>query len=294
MWVVLLVVPWTRLLCLCVAARSRQVHARSSVRAGLHACDGVQAAMPRGGARRRTAVVRETTRKLMVLRWWNRKRNHADASLQQIVRQSGVCLVRADESNIFSSGNGAKSSRRTRRDEDISSDAIVLAAFAGSDAAASRATGLGDRTVQRCRLVVSAALAELQEEWLSGVLGRLHGGFLVVKRSSDETPFRVLAGHRKAEVSIKLFNQCCFLLWSAKRASRCISQLSNSRTRAAVAYSRQWSACVPRCVWSLHSRSVSVLIFVQVHLLDNCSANGKLFEVWALVLPCANVTTEPL
>ena len=44
----------------------------------------------------------------------------------------------------------------------------------------------------------------------------------MVKRSSDETPFRIKVAARGVEVSVNLFNQRCFLRWSATHATRCI------------------------------------------------------------------------
>ena len=179
----------------------------------MRVCPGaMQPLVPsRGGARPRTQLVRSVDRQLM-LRRRDMQRARKEAGLArgswEQVAAAKVCVARADEAKLLLGCDGVQPNG-LRRGKDISSDAAVLAAFAPDDPTAAQATGLNGQSVHRAQVVCAEALAHLQEGRLREIMGGLGGGLLVVKRSSDETPFHLRKGARDGVTVTKLLNQRC-------------------------------------------------------------------------------------
>ena len=95
----------------------------------------------------------------------------------------------------------------TRRDKDVSSEATVLAAFAPDDIVAARATGLEDQSLSRAQTVCAEALADFQERAVAATVSGLEGGFAVVGRSCDETPFHLRKSRRDGHTVSKFLGQ---------------------------------------------------------------------------------------
>ena len=134
----------------------------------------------RGGARPRTALVRSVARQVVLRRREVQQvRKEAGLAADSLAQAASdkVFVVRADEAKLLFGGDGVQPNG-LRRGKDISSDAVVLAAFAPDDATAVRATGLSEKAIHRAQIVCSEALAQLQEggsvrSWAAWMAGSL-------------------------------------------------------------------------------------------------------------------------
>ena len=264
----------------------------------------------RGGARPRTRLVRSVARQVMLRRRdVQRVRQEVGPAADSWAQAAAdhVCVARADEAKVLFGCDGVQPIG-LRRDKDISSDAVVLAAFAPDDSTAARATGLNEISVHRAQVVCCEALAQFQEARLRDIMGGLDGGFLVVKRSSDETPFHVRKGARDAATVIKLLNQRCFLRWSPTCATRAIFpaiELGDASAPGLLEAMERVSAELD--IDAMRAAAARVDVCAQVHIMDSLAANTVAFEAWAGATPqvlhwrqrcdvhaCQLITVRPL
>ena len=175
----------------------------------------------RGGARPRSARFRQAVVLSNRIRAAARREHQARAKAAGVAHAlSQITLSRSDESRLAESG-APRSEPHRRLDEDATDEGIVRAGFASDDAQARLCTGLGERTAQRARIICAEALVQCQEKALREVMQRPGGSFCTLKRSFDETPFR-LRDDDGAITSHKLLHQRCFLRWSREAASRVV------------------------------------------------------------------------
>ncbi len=213
----------------------------------------------------------------------------ANSSWRKAV-SSAVWLARGDEKEVLGTGGFLDGVRRQgrRSDKDISSEAVVMAAFAPSDAAAERSTGLGEKTALRAQVLCAEALATLQEQRFREVMEGLRGGFAVVKRSCDETPFHMRRGSWGPATVSKLLNQRCFLRWSTDRACRAIFPAVELEDESHEGLMEALERVSPALnLDGVRAAADRADVFLQVHIMDSLPANGKLFQRWAATVPQA-------
>ena len=175
----------------------------------------------RGGARPRSARFRQAVVVSNRIRAAARREHQARAKAACVAHAlSQITLSRSDECRLAESG-APRSEPHRRLDEDATDEGIVRAGFASDDAQARLCTGLGERTVKRARIICAEALAQCQEKALQEVMQRPGGSFCTLKRSFDETPFR-LRDDNGAITCHKLLHQRCFLRWSREAATRMV------------------------------------------------------------------------
>ena len=172
------------------------------------------------------------------------------------------------------------------REKDIFSDAVVLAAFAPDDATAAQSTGLSALCVHRAQIVCCEALSQLQEGRLREIMGGLDGGFLVVKRSSDETPFNMAMGPSDPVVVSKFLNQRCFLRWSPTCATRVIFPAIELEDESAAGLVEAFERASPALnIDGMRAAAARVDLCAQVHLGDSLAANAAAVGAWARAVP---------
>ena len=175
----------------------------------------------RGGARPRTARFRHAVAVSNRIRAAAGREHQARAKAAGVAHAlSQITLSRGDECRLAESGP-PRGVKHRRLDLDATDEGIVRAGFASNDAKAQLGTGLGEQTVQRARIMCAEALVQCQEKALREVMQRPGGSFCTLKRSFDETPFR-LRDDDGAITSHKLLHQRCFLRWSREAASRVV------------------------------------------------------------------------
>ena len=109
-------------------------------------------------------------------------------------------------------------SKWTPGKHDVSSSSLIRAAFAGLDSAGAVETGLKRDTVRRAIVVCAEALTARQESRARRLMDGLAGGFVVLKRSWDETPFWMKDPKTLENIPLKILNQRIFFRWSKGEA----------------------------------------------------------------------------
>lgn len=178
--------------------------------------------MPRGGARPHPRAFGRIVAARNRARAASARAEVAAAKRDRFTQacSNGTLWSRRDECLVIEGRCGAVSGRCVRADKDITSDAVIVAAFSDDVAQAATRTGLAPRSIQRAAIVCAEALAKLQENRLATIL-RGQNTFVVIKRSFDETPF-TLRGDDGVRVCLKLLNQRCFVRWSSQRSARIV------------------------------------------------------------------------
>lgn len=201
----------------------------------------------------------------------------------------GTCS-RRDESDLLHA-DGVRGSKFAPGAKDISSAALIKAAFARNEHAAALEMGLLRNTIRRASLVCSEVLVQQQEERLKALLSSLDSGFVTLKRSFDETPFYVRDADG-TQVPLKILNQRGFIRWGAQAATRLqLLPVELLGTDAIALLEGLEVASQALSMNNIREVCDKVPFVMLVCLGDNLSANKLMFEIISELLPkCRNLS----
>eukprot|EP00971_Amphidinium_carterae_P207227 4111414-Amphidinium_carterae.1 len=190
---------------------------------------------------------------------------------------SEVVLARRDEQSHFE--QECEVAARSRWDQHITTRAIILAAFA-SETDACRATGLEERSVVRCEYVVAALLMSLQQSVIEAAAHN-DPGFVVLKRSYDETPLKASGPRGKAE-KVKVMNQRGFLQ-VGRDGGRLVFPGLELLSTSAAGLREGLSRVMPDTMYAaLAQLAKHGCIVVHMHVSDSLAANRLAFTSMAI------------
>ena len=145
------------------------------------------------------------------------------------------------------------------------------------------ATGFKQDSVDRARLVVATALAQLQANEVPDRISDAASAIKVIKRSMDETPFYVKGATSREITRVKALNQRCFFRWGREpeEASRVIVAMCEMISTDALSMLEAFERMLPEMDTATLNDAPLPKFPTHVTLGDALSAN-KLF--WLILV----------